>query len=364
MSGTSIDAIDAAACEFDETGRPLRIIGARSSRYPPALREELLSLQRRPDTPVSLRDVVRLDAAVGDAFASAANDLLRDLALRPRDILAIGSHGQTVFHDPVALHGSLQIGDPNRIAAGTAIRTVADFRRADLARGGQGAPLVPAFHAATFSDPRRSRIVLNVGGIANLTILPAAGGAPVSGFDTGPGNALLDDWILATRGHTYDHEGQWAASGTLHAPLLARCLEDPYFAAPAPKSTGRDYFHLDWLRARAGVIEALAAADVQCSLLELTVETIARAVESAAPETQEMFVCGGGARNRQMMERLRRRLPSLSIHDTGALGVDADWVEASAFAWLAWRTLHGLAGSLPAVTGAAVPAVLGGIYAA
>lgn len=364
MSGTSLDAIDAAACEFDAEGNPLRIISARSAAYPAELRRELLELQRKPQTPLSLHDFARLDAAVGDSFALAAAALMQDLSLDAGEVLAIGSHGQTVFHDPGALATSLQFGDPNRIAARTGIRTVADFRRADMARGGQGAPLVPAFHAACFAVPGRTRIIVNIGGIANITILPGAGDIPVSGFDTGPGNALLDDWILATRGESYDRDGQWSASGAIDAEIVALGLADAYFAAPAPKSTGRDYFNLDWLQRTVAHLDRRPSADVQRSLLELTVESIARAIEVAAPATGEVFVCGGGARNPPLMAALRQRLAPITVADTAALGIEPDWVEAAAFAWLAWRTIHCQSGNLPAVTGARCPVVLGGIYSA
>ena len=364
MSGTSIDSIDAVVCEFDERGRPQQLLGSRSTTYPDALRRELLSLQRNPDRPLTLRDFARLDTAVGDGFAQAANNLLHELRLPPTAIAAIGSHGQTVFHDPREIGTSLQLGDPNRIAARTGIRTIGDFRRADMARGGQGAPLVPAFHHAVFASAQALRIVLNIGGIANLTILPDLCAEAVTGFDTGPGNALLDDWIQQCKGQAYDHDGRWAASGELHVPLLSACLSDPYFTAAAPKSTGRDHFNLDWVRNRYADLANCAAADVQCTLLELTVESIACQIEALMPTASdvELFVCGGGARNARMMARLGERLATIRVRTTLDLGVDPAWVEASAFAWLAWRTLNGQTGSLPAVTGADQSAVLGGVY--
>lgn len=364
MSGTSLDAIDAVLCEFDGHGRPQALLGSISNRYPNALRQELLTLQRRPDTPLTLRDLARLDVAIGDCFAQTANALLLQLDIPASAIAAIGSHGQTLFHDPHTLGTSLQLGDPNRIAAQTGICTIADFRRADMAHGGQGAPLVPAFHHAVFADARQPRIVLNIGGIANITILPNALSNVVTGFDTGPGNALLDDWIQSHKADAYDRDGLWAASGTLDTTLLSACLADSYFDLGAPKSTGRDYFNLDWLAARFAGLGRCVAADVQRSLLELTVESIARAIEAiAALDNPELFVCGGGARNAFMMQRLAARLPTIHIRDTSALGVDPAWVEASAFAWLAWQTLHAHPGNLPAVTGASRPAILGGIYA-
>lgn len=363
MSGTSIDSIDAVACEFDDDGRPKGLLGGRSMSYPDVLRSELLALQRDPDRPLTLRDVARLDTAVGDCFAQTTNHLLRELRLPPTAIAAIGSHGQTLFHDPRAIGTSVQLGDPNRIAAQTGIRTVADFRRADMACGGQGAPLVPAFHHAVFAAPHTPRIVLNIGGIANLTILPDQRAEAVTGFDTGPGNALLDDWIQHCKGETYDHDGLWAASGEVLAPLLSACLSDPYFAATAPKSTGRDHFNLAWLRGRYTDLADCDACDVQRTLLELTVESIAGQIETlAARKDVDLFVCGGGTRNARMMARLGERLASIRVRTTLDLGVDPAWVEASAFAWLAWRTVHGQPGNLPAVTGADRPVILGGIY--
>lgn len=364
MSGTSIDAIDAVVCEFDDSGHPQALLGSHSERYPDALRRELLSLQRRPDTPLTLRDLARLDAAIGDCFAQTANGLLQQLDIPASAIAAIGSHGQTLFHDPQVIGTSLQLGDPNRIAAQTGICTIADFRRADMAHGGQGAPLVPAFHHAVFADAQRPRIVLNIGGIANLTILPSERSDAVTGFDTGPGNALLDDWVQRHTVEPYDRDGQWAAAGTPDAALLSACLADPYFDLPAPKSTGRDYFNLAWLAARYAGLDRCDAADVQRSLLELTVEGIARAIEAMpALDSPDLFVCGGGARNAFMMQRLASRLPTIRVQDTSVVGVDPAWVEASAFAWLAWQTLHARTGNLPAVTGARQPAILGGIYA-
>lgn len=359
ISGTSLDAVDAAACEFDAAGRWQGLLGTHSEPYPADLRQELLDLQRRPDSPVTLRDVVRLDAAIGDCFARAANTLLEQLTLRPSDVRAIGSHGQTVFHDPGVIRSTLQLGDPNRIAAATGICTISDFRRADMAHGGQGAPLMPAFHQAVFGD--EPCVVANIGGISNITVLGAAA-APVFGFDTGPGNALLDDWIQREQGLKYDRGGAWARSGALDAGLLDACLRDPYFALPAPKSSGRDYFNLDWLIRQTGSLPSDAAV-VQRTLLELTAETLARAIEAEAPAARELFICGGGARNAFLMERLAQRLPHLRVTDTSARGLDPDWVEAAGFAWLAWRTLHGEPGNLISVTGARREVVLGGVYA-
>lgn len=360
ISGTSLDAIDAAACRFDEQGRWQGLLATRSHPYPPGLRGELLDLQAQPDQKLSLRDFARMDAQVGDCFAEAAQALLQQAGLSSAQISAIGSHGQTVFHDPQQIGTSLQLGDPNRIAARTGIATVGDLRRADMALGGQGAPLVPAFHQAVFASDL-PRAVVNIGGIANITVLPANPQQAVFGFDTGPGNGLMDEWIQLHRQRTYDADGGWAASGVAQDALLRAWLAEPYFAAAAPKSTGRDYFKLDWARHPAD-LSAYRPQDVQASLLELSARSIAEALLRAAPQSAEVLICGGGARNGELMRRLAELLAPRAVRSTSAAGLDPDWVEAAAFAWLAWRRVHELAGNLPAVTGASRSAVLGGLY--
>lgn len=362
MSGTSMDAVDAALCRFDGT-RWHQLVATHSQPYPDELRRELLDLQRAPDTPRPLRHWIALDEAVARHFAAAATALMSAAGLSPRDILALGSHGQTVFHDPRGLGSSWQLGNPNRIAALTGVTTVADFRRADIAHGGEGAPLVPAFHAALFARAEKLRCVLNVGGIANVTILPAAAQRP-SGFDTGPGNALMDEWYARHHGTgSYDQDGTWARSGTLRIPLLDTLLADPYFAQPPPKSTGRDYFNLDWALHRFPDLERLPAVDVQCTFAELTARSASAAIlERGMPS--RVLVCGGGVQNGFLMERLRASLPGTTVEATDAHGLDSRWVEASAFAWLAASTLAGQAGNLPTVTGAQRAVVLGGIYQA
>lgn len=361
MSGTSLDAVDAAACRFDAEGRFTELLGTATLAYPGELRAQLLRIQRAPDTHVTPRDWARLDEGVANSFATAVETLLDTSRLKRHEVLAIGSHGQTVFHDPLVLHTSLQLGNPSLIAARSGIRTVADFRRADLALGGHGAPLVPAFHHALFAC-EKPRVIANIGGIANITVLPDADPGKVFGFDTGPGNALLDDWILRHRDEAFDRDGAWAASGTVDEALLQHWLQDPYFRSAAPKSTGRDYFNLEWL-AQQGVVDGRAPADVQATLTELTARSLAGAITQATgPAT--VYVCGGGTRNPCLMERLARWLSPLhTVTTTLELGLDPSWVEASAFAWLAWRRLFDLPGSLPTVTGARRGAVLGGIYA-
>lgn len=359
MSGTSADGIDAALAEFVD-GRFVALHGSAHLDYPASLRARLLELSLEQPL-LSLREFTTLDAAIGEQFARAAQALLHTAGVPAQRVRVIGSHGQTVFHDgPAGL--TLQLGDPNRIAALTGIDTVADFRRRDLALGGQGAPLVPAFHAALFGDDAETRCVLNIGGIANISLLPHAGGT-VSGFDTGPGNGLLDEWIAHCQGLPFDRDGAFAASGRVHPELLAALLDDPYFARRAPKSTGRDYFRLDWVRARHAELAALPPADVQATLCELTAVTIADAVRAAsAAPPQRMLVCGGGGRNGFLMQRLRAHLPGLTLALSDEHGLAAEWIEATAFAWLAMRTVAGLPGNLPSVTGASAPAVLGGLY--
>ncbi|TXH03316.1 MAG: anhydro-N-acetylmuramic acid kinase [Nevskiaceae bacterium] len=359
ISGTSMDGVDAALCAF-EGSRFASLMATHATPYPDALRQRLLRLQR--DEPaIPLREYAELDNAVADVFTDAAKALLHAAGAAPNQVRAIGSHGQTVFHDPRGVGSSLQLGNPNRIAARSGLTTVADFRRKDIALGGEGAPLVPAFHQAVFADAGESRCVVNIGGIANVTCLPRHD--DVRGFDTGPGNGLMDEWIHQHRGEAYDRDGDYAASGTLLQPLLDALLSDPYFALPPPKSTGRGQFNLDWVRQRFVGLDALRPEDVQRTLCELTARSIGDAVRGHAPEARRLLVCGGGARNRMLMGRLAA-LTGLPVETTGAHGLDADWVEAAAFAWLAVQTLDGLPGNLPTVTGATARTILGGIYRA
>ena len=305
-----------------------------------------------------------LDMALGELFAAAANAVIKKSGLAPKDIRAIGSHGQTIRHRPRAAHPfTLQIGNPSVIAERTGITTVADFRARDIAAGGQGAPLVPAFHRHVFHSPQRHRVIVNIGGIANITCLPADAAQPVTGFDTGPGNTLLDQWIRHRQGRSHDDNGQWAAAGRASNELLEQLLADPYFAAPPPKSTGREHFNLEWLQ---GHLKRLAAppadADVQATLMQLTAGTIAGAIRRFLPETQEAYVCGGGAHNRALMAALTGNLSGIKVATTEALGLPPDWVEAAAFAWLAHQALQGQPGNVPSVTGAKRAVILGGIY--
>lgn len=300
-----------------------------------------------------------LDYLVGELFAGAALGLLAANGLVPAAVRAIGSHGQTLRHRPRGPRPfTLQIGDPNIIATRTGIPVIADFRRRDMAHGGQGAPLVPGFHAAVFAAPGEYRAVLNLGGIANLTTL--APGRPVTGFDTGPANGLMDAWTRRHLGQPYDADGAWAASGQVCAPLLEALCTHPFLALPPPKSTGPEDFTLAWLDALVAAAGDPAPADVQATLCEFTAATIAAPLAAEPP--QRLIVCGGGVHNSHLLARLAAQLPRTDIASSAAYGIDPDQVEATAFAWLAARTVAGLPGNLPSVTGAASAAVLGGTW--
>lgn len=360
MSGTSLDGIDAVLVRLEETAPP-ELLACHRHPLPADLRREMAAL-----TCPGENELARMGAAdvrMGRELARAVQDLLAKAGTEAAAVRAIGSHGQTLRHRPGGeTPTSLQIGDPNIVAERTGITTVADFRRRDMAAGGQGAPLVPAFHAAVFRHPAESRVILNLGGIANLTLLPADPDAPVQGFDTGPGNALMDAWIARHRNRPHDAEGQWAASGQVHPQLLAALLADAYFGAPPPKSTGRDHFHLDWAARQWPKLDELPAADVMATFLELTAASIRDALEAHAPDAGRLLVCGGGVHNTRLMQRLQALLPGLPVESTARHGLDPDWVEAVAFAWLARQTLEGRPGNLPSVTGAGRPACLGAIY--
>ena len=351
-----MDSIDAVLVNVGHTS--LRVLGTLQHDYPPELRARLHAAVNTP-LDQEIESLEELDRDTAGCFRDAANALLKLCDMDPSLVTVIGSHGQTLRHEPdIETPYSLQIGDPAIIAAGTGIRTVGDFRNADISEGGQGAPLVPPFHQWLFADPYMSRVVLNVGGIANITILPTDG--EVTGFDTGPGNTLMDVWARRHLQTAYDAEGRFAASGTVSDDLLRRLLEDIYFAAPPPKSTGLEYFNLAWLE-QAG-IDHLEPRDVQATLSELTASSIAGAIRTHATNVDSVFVCGGGAHNADLMRRLSARLAGVDVLTTAAAGLDPDWVEAAAFAWLAVRTINGQPGNLPAVTGASRPVVLGTIH--
>ncbi len=358
ISGTSMDGIDAALVRLGD--HECEMIATHSHPYPGELRAKLLELSREPASS-TVDKLGRLDRWVGECFRDAANTLLDVSDTEASDVAAIGSHGQTIRHLPDdEWPFSLQIGDPNVVAKGTGITTVADFRRRDIASGGQGAPLTPAFHHWLFADDAHDRVVLNLGGIANITVLTADSGT-VTGFDTGPASTLMDAWILEHRGKPFDKDGRWARSGSASPELLQRMLGDTYFDREPPKSTGFEHFNLAWLRDKLQGIDA-SPEDVQATLLALTVESIAAAVRTHAPTANALLVCGGGIHNTELVNALAGALAPIPLESTAARGLDPDWVEACAFAWLASRTLQGLPGNLPSVTGAGAPEVLGAIY--
>ena len=360
ISGTSTDAVDAALVDLTADGATL--VASHSEAIPDDLAAALRTVIDSQHIDRAL--FWQLDVRVGRLFAEAALNLLDEAGVEPSRVRAIGSHGQTVFHAPDGDYPStVQIGDANVIAERTGITTVADLRRRDMAAGGQGAPLATGFHAAMLRSAECDRVVVNVGGIANVTLLPADPERPVIGFDTGPGNTLMDVWIHRVRGAAMDIDGAWARSGRCHQHLLELLETDPYFARPVPKSTGRELYNLSWLDGYLARLEDTPhPEDVQRTLCELTATSVAAAVAEHAPETREVLVCGGGVHNRLVMERLADALGPIDVRSTMSVGFDPDWVEAMTFAWLAGRTLDGLPGNLPSVTGASHPVVLGAIY--
>ncbi|MEO5573657.1 MAG: anhydro-N-acetylmuramic acid kinase [Gammaproteobacteria bacterium] len=359
MSGTSMDAVDAALVDFGHS--PPQLIAVHSHTLDDPLRAELQSLGWTGTN--ELERYAQLDARMGRLFAAASAALLQNAGVQPHQVAAIGSHGQTVRHNPAGPEPfSLQIGNPSIIAETTGITTVADFRRRDMAAGGQGAPLVPAFHNAVFRSPAKERVVVNIGGIANITHLPANPQKPLQGFDTGPGNTLMDTWTYRHLQQRMDEGGQWAATGKVNILLLNALMSDAYFALAAPKSTGPEYFNLAWLDARLQELDQLSAEDVQATLCELTAGTIAQTIDGHAQNCAEVLVCGGGVHNQTLLQRLRALLPSCQVDSTAVYGIDPDWVEAMAFAWLAKQTLEGRPGNVPSVTGARRAVILGSIW--
>lgn len=363
MSGTSVDAIDSALVRCD--GDKVELLATHLHTIPPKTREAVAALcSSGPD---EIERMGALDRELGLLFADATLTLLRRSGHSPGQVRAVGSHGQTIRHRPPSGGAggeesfTLQIGDPNTIAERTGITTVADFRRRDVAAGGEGAPLAPAFHAAALSREGVDRAIINIGGIANVTLL--RGKALYAGFDTGPGNTLLDQWVWRHRGESHDRDGQWSAEGEVIPGLLECLLEHPYFDLTGPRSTGREDFNMPWLENCLASLPDASPRDVQATLAELTATGISRAIAGSGLPVSEAYVCGGGAHNTDLMRRLYRKLAPASLSSTAVIGIDPDWVEAATFAWLAHRTLEGLAGNLPEVTGARGQRILGGIYA-
>ena len=359
MSGTSADGIDAVLMELEPQPR---ILATHYSTYPDSVRERTRRIMLGQYAGDPLDEVGSLDSELGELFGAAVLGLLEESGTDPKGVRAVGSHGQTIRHRPRQAHPfTTQIADPNIIAARTGITVVADFRRRDVALGGQGAPLLPAFHQVAFGSAREDRVVLNTGGIANITLLPAEG--EVRGFDTGPANVLMDIVSRDELRQPFDMDGKLAASGTVDAALLAAMLQEPYFDLPPPKSTGPELFNRAWLdKHLAG--RRLATRDFMATLAELTARSVAEAMLQHSSGVKHVYVCGGGAHNAHLLARLAAQLPGASVESTAALGIDPAWVEAAGFAWLAYRTLNHEPGNLPVVTGAGKYAVLGAIYPA
>lgn len=358
MSGTSMDGIDAVLVSFQNN--TVHILASHTTPYPDQIRHRLLAASQNHAAP---DEIGELDTLVGTLFAQAANDVIQTSGFDRATIRAIGSHGQTLRHQPSGTAPfSIQIGNPSVVSEVNNITTVADFRRRDMAAGGQGAPLVPAFHKAFFSSETENRFILNLGGIANITWLPASTTAPATGFDTGPANALMDAWCLDQTGLPFDSDGHWAREGSVNEELLEDMLSDAYFSKAPPKSTGKERFNLDWVRTLVSRHPEIPTEDIQRTLLQLTVNSVVNQL----PETKDVriYVCGGGARNPLLMEELGKALPEASLSLTSELGVDPQMVEPVAFAWLAKQAFEGKPGNLPDVTGAAGPRILGAIYPA
>ncbi len=358
MSGTSLDGIDAALVEFKNNS--VQLIAFEYQPYSDDIKDQIEQISDA-NAMIFLKDYGSMDTQLGLLFSQTIQSLLAKAHISATAIQAIGSHGQTIYHAPNTDHPfSLQIGDPNIIAEKTGITTIADFRRRDMAANGQGAPLVPAFHQAVFSHPNEHRCIVNIGGIANITILPAAQSAAIIGFDTGPGNILMDQWIQKHQSQNYDQQGEWAKSGNINYDLVERLKKDPYFQADPAKSTGKEYFSLDWIYQNISVTD-YPVEDIQASLCYLTAITITDAIQKYAPATEQVLICGGGIHNDYLLQLIEQNL-TCPVSSTELYGIHPDHVEAIAFAWLAKQTLHHLTGNLKEVTGANRNVILGGIY--
>lgn len=360
MSGTSLDGVDAVLVESKQNSSP-RLAHAITYPIPENLRKRLIDITN-PHWLGSLATIGSLHQELGRLFADSTSHLLLEANITKKQIKAIGSHGQTVWHKPEGEWPfSMQLGDANLISELTGITTIADFRSRDIAAGGQGAPLVPAFHQSLLSSPTTSRVVLNIGGIANITILPPTNSKlPTSGFDTGPGNGILDAWIRANKKKKYDHNGDWARSGNILPEALELLYKEPYFSSPSPKSTGKELFNLSWLEKNLGkLLYEAKPENIQATLVELTAQSISENIPS---HCGELYLCGGGIHNKFLIERLQALLPTIKIYSSQSLGIDPDWMEAIAFAWLAQQTIEGEPSNLPGVTGAKGFRILGATY--
>jgi len=352
-----MDAVDTALVDIDE--KKIDLIDFQEYPIPDSIRIPLRAI----DENSPLKEVAMMDVRVGELFAGSVLHLLNRNKVGKADIAAIGSHGQTIFHNPNSSPPcTVQIGDPNTIAAKTGITTVADFRRMDMANGGQGAPFAPLFHKAFFQTDH-PRIVLNIGGIANITVLTEKSGDPVTGFDTGPGNCLMDDWIYQHQGKAFDENGFWAKTGNCNDELLGVFLDDDYFKRNPPKSTGRDDFNLDWLYQKMKRLKkVIKQEDIQATLVSLTVQSIKGAIDSTKIEPREILVCGGGAKNHYLMKQLVSVFNPIKVTTTSAMGLDIDAVEACCFAWLASCRVNQRALDLTQLTGSTTPVMPGAIY--
>ncbi len=365
MSGTSMDGIDAALVDC-ANGR-IALLATYEHSLPDSIREAIAAISLPGENEIERLGV--LDRQLGYLFAEATTGLIDSAGYKAGDIAAIGSHGQTIRHRPPSASHSretsftLQIGDPNTIAEQAGIATVADFRRRDMAAGGEGAPLAPAFHAAAFAKADGRRAVVNIGGIANATLLQ--GGEVQAGYDTGPGNTLLDQWVQRHQGEAYDRDGTWSSEGTVLPGLRDALLADPYFTREGPRSTGKEYFNMAWLeQALASLGAAIEPRDVQATLAEITAQSIANGIIDSGFTPEDVYICGGGARNTDLMRRLYQKLAPTPLDTTAALGIEPEWVEAAAFGWLAHQTVTGLPGNASSVTGAQGPRILGAVYPA
>jgi len=360
LSGTSLDAVDVALVSFDDQ-KP-RI--CRTLSYPITEHFKTRCLQFCQFGVGSIDEYGALDAEAGELFATAVQTLMKSANIDASQVCAIGSHGQTIRHAPKATPSfSLQIGDPNIITARTGICTIADFRRGDIALGGQGAPLAPAFHASVLGSPTENRVIVNIGGISNITLLSMDSNAPIIGFDTGPGNCLMDSWAQKHWNCPFDRDGSIASQGTIEMDLLHRCLNHPYFSTSPPKSTGRECFNSEWLEHCLNQLHPRKPSieNVQATLLALTVQSLSTAILKNSLENSAIYVCGGGVHNTFLMQSLQHRL-ARSIRSTASIGFDPDWIEAMLFAWLAKQTLECRPSNAPNATGAVQPTPLGGIY--
>ena len=360
ISGTSMDGIDAALININNEAIILK--ATQSKSYPKKLRESLLSIRDNPHK-INIDQLAQLDTWIGENFRDSAISLIKKSGIDRSQIQAIGSHGQTIRHQPkIKKPFSLQLGDPNIIAHGTKITTVSDFRRKDIAAGGEGAPLTPIFHKLLFSKNKNNRVILNIGGISNITII-SKDSKEVLGFDTGPGNTLLDSWIKENKGDLYDKDGAWAETGKTHRKLLMSMLSDPFFKIPPPKSIGFEYFNLNWINKFHKDIN-ITPSDIQRTLVDLTAESIAIHIEKFSKNTDEIILCGGGPKNITLLSALKKRMPSIQFSLTEDYGFDSDYLEAIAFAFLARQTLLKKPGNIKSVTGASEEIILGGIYQA